>query len=257
MTEIEHLIEHSWHAYKPGGTDDQGRIIKSLVVIAPDIAIYFVEGEATFVYECVISHFPNNAEVIAASKALESRVSASVPKRQQYQAYSLIATAFFVALTSGKPLKESNYFADAEQFIETKSTESVHFKYVFAAITFSMLSIAPPLLYSQYFGKTLIYHIIVGGSFGAGGSLVSLLTRFRAISIPKYSSWMHTTLSGFTRILIGAIFGAILILMQQSGVVLTFIGPNPLLLYAFSFGSGLSERYVPDLMQNIQKQTLD
>jgi len=59
---------------------------------------------------------------------------------------------------------------------------------------------------------------------------------------------MHTTLNGFTRILI---------LMQQSGVVLTFIGSNLLLLYTFSFGSGLSERFVPDVIQNLQKQTLE
>ena len=68
---------------------------------------------------------------------------------------------------------------------------------------------------------------------------------------------MYSALNGFTRILIGAIFGSLLILMQQSGVVLTFIGSNLLLLYAFSFGSGLSERYVPDLIRNLQKQTLE
>ena len=246
-----------WLAYKAGGTNSEGQTITQMVVKNPDIAVYFVKDEVGFFYEYNISKFPNRAEAIAASRSLASRARASVPNRQQRQAQRLIATAFFVTLTSGKPLKEVNYFSDAEQFIEIKSTESIQLKYVFAAIIFAALSIYPPILYSQYFGKTLIYHILVGGCFGACGSLVSLLTRFRSVPIPKYSSWMHTTLNGFTRILIGTIFGAILILMQQSGVVLTFIGSNLLLLYAFSFGSGLSERYVPDIIQNLQKQNLE
>jgi hypothetical protein len=257
MQENNQSPKMPWLAYKVGDKNRDGSIITFIVVKDPDLAIYFVKGEDSFVFEYVISKYPHAPEAFAISKALNSRVSVSIPKRQRHIAYSLIASAFFVALTSGGLVKENNYFADVEQFIDNKSNESIHLKYVFAAIAFAILSVIPPLLYFQYYGKTLIYHILVGGSFGACGSLVSLLTRFREVVIPKYSSWIHTSLNGFTRILIGTIFGAMLILMQQSGVVLTFIGTNQLLLYMFAFGSGLSERYVPDLIQNLQKRSLE
>ncbi|HUI30516.1 MAG TPA: hypothetical protein VLX91_09890 [Candidatus Acidoferrales bacterium] len=132
-----------WLGYKVGGTNREGRIIKFIVVDEPDIAIYFIERERSFVYEYIIPKFTNASEVIVTSKALLSRVTVSIPKRRQYLAQTLIATAFYVALKSGKSLKETNYFAEVEQFIESKSTESVHLKYVFAAIVFAALSIVP------------------------------------------------------------------------------------------------------------------
>ena len=112
----------------------------------------------------------------------------------------------------------------------------------------------PPMYYLNQFGKDHIYQILVCTSFGSLGALLSVLQRFQSIYIPKYSSWRYIGLRSLTRILLGAIFGGLFIVMQKAGIILNLISSNVFLLYLFSFLSGFSERFIPDLIDKMQNK---
>ncbi|MGD1046838.1 MAG: hypothetical protein ABR936_16140 [Bacteroidota bacterium] len=244
----------SWINYKPGDKNSIGEIIKSIYNLTSTNVIYTVEPDDSIHWELDVDLCPNNNNVISSYQILFSRAKSVLPKRKTKIAHNMLIAGLIKGLESDKLTPEINYFKEAELFIDNMQNESVHFRYVATALLITILSIIPAISYYYFFGSTHIYNILVGCFFGSIGAFVSILQRFQTIHILKYSSWRYIVLRAISRILIGTIFGALFIIVQKAGIVLNIINANDFLIYAFSFMSGLSERYFPELMQSIQTQ---
>ena len=58
MPKTEESAKAHWLTYKAGGKNREDQTITFVVAITPDIAVYFIEGEESFVYEVALGKFP-------------------------------------------------------------------------------------------------------------------------------------------------------------------------------------------------------
>jgi len=89
--------------------------------------------------------------------------------------------------------------------------------------------------------------------FGSCGALVSVLQRFKKLKIGHYLSSFYVSLRGLSRLLLGTIFGGFIIIAHHSGLALNFLKDGFSAVLVFSFVAGISERYVPELVDKISE----
>jgi len=240
-----------WAKYKPGNKDNYGRIITSIYTLTGQSVVYEAEGDEIS-WEFEVGKCPNADRAVGLAQALVTRVESQLPKRKQHAGKTLTYGALGLAIDSEKGADIGTFFREAEQYIESVLNESLHLRFVGTAIVFTLISACPAVLYSYFFGKDDTQQVLVAAALGACGALVSLLQRFSSIPIPRYSSWRFLVVRSVSRIMIGLIFAALFILFHRAGLILNLISGNESLLYSFAFISGLSERFIPELINQLE-----
>jgi hypothetical protein len=103
-----------------------------------------------------------------------------------------------------------------------------------------------------HYGFNLINVYANGAELGVLGAMISSLQRNNQLSVDPYNSSIRDIYCVVaTNLLIGLIFGGLVILIAESGVALTLIKDNEPAIMFFSFIAGFSERFVPDLIATV------
>jgi hypothetical protein len=241
-----------WLTYIAGGLNSKGLKISRILCCNDNFIIYLSEKSTSFIveYSASLSHA---SECVAIARKFELHARSVLPSSKYKAAEKIIVISLSAALSSDKEEDKEIYFSEANLFIESILMELSHFKYVGSAFLVTILMIFPPLMYFHFNGKCDVYQILVGASLGAVGSWLSVIQRFHSVTVPRYSTWRYTFLRATSRIAIGYIFGAAFMLFQKAGIVLNLLNTNTFLIYSLAFASGLSERLIPDLVSQIEK----
>jgi hypothetical protein len=85
---------------------------------------------------------------------------------------------------------------------------------------------------------------------------MSVSQRFKTIPIERYTSRLFTAIGGGSRIIYGAAFGTLFLLLQRAGLILQIAAQRPYLLWVAAFIAGFSERAIPELLESIDRQLL-
>ncbi|KJR42300.1 membrane protein [Candidatus Magnetoovum chiemensis] len=94
----------------------------------------------------------------------------------------------------------------------------------------------------------------MGGILGACGAFLSVALKGSEIyDPPKYSKTFYHIFKGALRVLIGAMLGGIFILLNKADLIMGILSNN-YAIALFSLISGFSERYVINILENIQKE---
>lgn len=175
-------------------------------------------------------------------------------KRIRRRAFGLIASGLTRALDTRTAGDKTDFFRDAREFLRFRRREGLQFVYLLSAllgvVAISAVSFLSQLLAIEANGRSFL----LAAHFGSLGALISISQRSRKIAIPRYASRFYAVAGGGSRIFFGAVFGAALLLLQKAGLVLNLLDSNPYALYAASLVAGFSERLIPELIGQFEKQ---
>ncbi len=175
-------------------------------------------------------------------------------RRIRRRALGLIASGLTRALDTRTAGEKTDFFRDAREFLRFRRREGLQFVYLLSAllgvVVISAVSLLSPLLAIDATGRSFL----LAAHFGSVGALISISQRSRKIAIPRYASRFYAVAGGGSRIFFGAVFGAALLLLQKAGLVLHLLDANAYALYAASLVAGFSERLIPELIGQIEKQ---
>jgi hypothetical protein len=92
----------------------------------------------------------------------------------------------------------------------------------------------------------------MGGVIGAS---ISIIQRGGSLTVNPFVPVSHVVFQGLIRVLLGVIFGALLVIAAQANITLGIINNNNWSLFIFSVVAGFSERLIPDILERIATNT--
>ena len=245
-----------WSEYKPGDKNQLGETIKTIDIKTSRVVLYHVKEDNQLRWEYDMIKCRNSNEALGIAQALLTAAESQLPKNKISAVRILVETGLGTALNSDEEIPTCDFFKEAQLFMDSTLSELAHLHYVATAMICTACLSIPAILFYIIIGKNDIYYILVSAFFGGCGALVSLLQRFSTIPLPKYSTWRFIFVRALSRILIGAIFGALLVLFHKAGLILSVLGLNSFIIYSLAFISGVSERMVPELINDLQEQLI-
>jgi hypothetical protein len=241
-----------WWDYHEDGIDCYWRPITWVVSCTNKSCVYYARNETFFDYDT--DKCKEVEETQEEYVSLTARVD-TLAKKDKQNAWNLLAVSLSKALEKRVDGDKEDYFKEARRYIDTKINEPSEMRYLLGAFT---ATIFLALIFSvrTFYGSDFMP--LLGGAFGAIGSLLSVLGRLRNTEFETYSSNIFAGFAGVIRILLGFISGIAFVILQRSGIILGGqIAANQDLLYAFAVISGFSERFVPDILARETKKEED
>ncbi len=185
---------------------------------------------------------------------LNSLLNSSLPEFRKTAASTMLASALAIALEKEDNDDPELIFKDIERFIVSHISADLKIRLFFAnlltAISCVLIFFVLDLCTSH---KNVIFFLSAGS--GVLGAIVSSIQRNNNIAIDHYGSIMSLYAESLSRLVIGIVFGLFIIFSAKSEIVLAPFKDNVYAIVCFAFIAGFSERFVPDLISKISKET--
>ncbi len=208
---------------------------------------------------------------IARFQSVRNLADSLLPKSYIKHVSHMLATGLRAAFKNNPEDDWQNYFQTTENFIINMSLIHARSKYLIYSLLLGFLTITVILFFYlsiiPYLSTVIanlspelvvdIENILLGGGGGAIGAIVSILQRSWNLELDPNIPTRSLAFQAGTRILLGLIFGSIIIVAAKSDLALGFINTNIYSMLVFSIISGFSERFVPDLMEKIAKKEIE
>jgi len=245
----------SWLSYEVDQSCQSGEVIGSIIGRTPDFIVlvtnlskvrYEYDDNKLAIYRPIFDECNNICQQIEDIRNAKAFKKASLTA----------AHALYKALMDADSDNPLVHFHEVRDFLEIRRTNQIRLHYLLVAIP-SSLAIASIGIYlkSKYgVDKPDMAHISLGISGGALGVIISVLQRSGSIPVNPHSSFPDIVLQSLTKVLLGAIFGAISAVAVKAEIVMAAFKSNVYAVYLFAIMSGFSERFIPELLQSIEKQ---
>lgn len=214
-----------------------------------DFSIYRKrDGDVEWFYPLIPAHLLAAVELFIGLKSV-ARNNLSEPGRGA--ALAMLAHSLGAVFRRANADSDSinGSFAGVRKFIELRVAAGFRLTYFLwlGSVTAICLSVV-----------SLLYYFVLAGSawliaFGAGmtGAMVSALQRNNESSIDPFASQVGVFAECISRLVIGAIFGCLVMALAQSELAMAPFKANMMALLVFGFVAGFSERFVPDILGTI------
>ncbi|WP_318516973.1 hypothetical protein [Photobacterium leiognathi] len=140
-------------------------------------------------------------------------------------------------------------FNDVECILNSQFTAKIRLQFMLGIITFSLLFAI--IIYSIQFVNPEYSLYLKAMLLALSGSFISIVQRHNKLKITTSISPLTISIESLSRIIIGLIFGFICILLSKSGIALDSFNSNENALLIFSFISGFSERFIPNMLNEV------
>jgi hypothetical protein len=240
-------------ASQPGDVLPHGAVVTEVVQLSETCGVYIIAGDKLH-WLLLDEDMPvdHGRSTGIAMDLLTQLDALALPKDTHRRGLKIIGSCLHEALTTHNAHDRRTQFSRAQQFVTTRVRERLQIWYFSTAVAATfLLSALLALVWSQVDGAGTY---AMAGLLGGVGAFVSIAQRFRSIPIERYSSYSYTALGGISRIVFGAIFGELLLLMQKAGLVLALADTQPFLLALACFVAGFSERLIPELLEQFESR---
>ncbi|ELI6430188.1 hypothetical protein RRM58_005537 [Vibrio harveyi] len=146
-------------------------------------------------------------------------------------------------------VEPSEVFQSVEDLLDSKFSAKLRLKFIGWVIGFTVLFAI--LLTLILFNTQNIELYVKSMLIALLGSFISIVQRHNLIKTTVNMSPITVAIESFSRICIGIIFGFICILLSKSGLALANFADNQHALLVFSFLSGFSERFIPNMLDTV------
>ncbi|MFZ0748323.1 MAG: hypothetical protein WAM70_03110, partial [Pyrinomonadaceae bacterium] len=159
------------------------------------------------------------------------------------------------AFTSGEQFHPQTNFLSSRDFINSKVEEKLRATYILgsvacAVILFLLTGLGTYLLWR---GGSFLWEVSLGLLGGVLGATISVMQRGGNLTVNPFFRWPRIVLMGLTRISLGMIFGAVLVVAAKADISMSMVKSNMWSLFIFTIVAGFSERFVPDVLGSISK----
>lgn len=216
-------------------------------------AIVFRSKDGTTQWELLgdsLSEIANLAH--ARHDALRSQMRASLPRAAWPDYEADLGIALFHALCEPMVDSASRHFLSVEGRMAEDSLQRGRRSYFYAGSAalavvgiLALLSFSLPLVPSA---KEFLQAL----GTGSLGAWTSILQRGWRLPLVPFQTVGQFAFQGATRILLGAAFAFVTVLGVKAQLFLGFAAERPWALMAFAFLAGISERFVPELLRDLE-----
>ena len=246
-----------WLNYKVGGRDRGNLEIIEIIHLTQRGAIYLTPGHTQLgerlswdEEENIGAHW-NRATADAIALLTQVRLTIDDPIVRG-RAIVMIGISLARALETSEAKDDEDFFVRAREFITARQREILQIRYFATAvitviITTIVLGLAAYLI-------PVARDFLIAALIGGVGGIISVSQRFRSIQVEPYTSRLFTQVGGGSRICFACVFGALFLLFQKAGIVLSVAAGQPFLMMAGAFVAGFSERAIPELLEQFERQ---
>lgn len=169
-----------------------------------------------------------------------------------------LATAFRSGEVDFKKDIKSVFFQSSREYIKTRSQSFVRSRYTIYSLLSALVILTILLRVYLYVESmdNLVIELIVGCAGGVIGALISAMQRGQSLSHERFVPIFYMVFQGFFRILLGVIFGFLVVVGIKANLVLGIVGDDMYSLVILSVAAGFSERLIPDLLTRIGEENL-
>jgi hypothetical protein len=243
-----------WYEYVQGGKSATGDIIREILAIS-DKSFVFIADDSSLQWEYDEKACVDGEKSIAEAADLLAQVKMCVPGlKGKRQANGLIGTALSHALEVREKGDTSDLFQLPREFIIARRSETLQLCYLASALGIMVVLLTTLAITAMMTGDSWVDGFLVAVGMGSLGAVVSVAQRFHEIRIERFSSRLYTSIGGMMRVVLGALFGAVILLFQKGGLVLSAVEQNLFAVAAVAFIAGFSERLIPDLVVRLEGQ---
>jgi hypothetical protein len=239
--------------YVHGKEVSPGNVIKMVLGKHRRFCVYITEKDAVGWDYVQLPEYLRKA--IANFQFLNGIASSTLKKKQRSKVALLLGTGLYAALLSPVDEDPLQCFEAARNFIYSKSTELSRLAYVLLSLSFAVVITGLTFVVYRYSAASegLRIGILVGISGGLIGAVISIIQRSRDLKIDPLDSAMLLGLHGLTRVLLGAIFGVLLVVASKADIALCHFSENPWGLFGLAAAAGFTERWVPELLEHTKE----
>lgn len=235
-----------------------GHVVKQIFGGSDTATVFTTEdGQLRWEYHKNGGKLPesHNAQV-ARFNVLMSDIKRFVPEKHRYTEYALLGKCLHNGLSQSASVLPDAIFEESIKSVATVATQAVNLRYLILSLGVLIVTIvaASALLISAVLQGDWPA-VITAGMFGSIGAWLSLLQRV----INGKFDWRITpeaqAADGAARILIGFVFGSVVMMLSKGNLVLGLLNETHMALYVFAIIAGTSERFVPRLLGNLENST--
>jgi hypothetical protein len=243
--------------YKVDGVDSGDRKIVEIIHLTSRGAIYLTPGEAGLGERLCWDEEDNLGQhwyrATADANPLLTQIRLTITDRVvRGRAIVMVGASLARALETTNAKDDEDFFVRAREFITVRQREILQIRY-FATAVVSVIITTAALGLAAYL-IPVARDFLIASLIGGVGGLISVSQRFRSIQVEPYTSRLFTQIGGGSRICFACIFGALFLLFQKAGILLSVATGQPFLMVAGAFVAGFSERAIPELLEQFERQ---
>lgn len=254
------MFQASYDRWKVGSLDDANEEIIYVTGHSSAFIVYFVKG-GWLKWNYDASKVVGAHKIEARAQVLLNKGKSWIKDKADFAEYrNAIAASMVHGLSHLEEREVADGVFDAAKELLAVHAKSVYQGYFVVTAILSTVFTAGPLslvLALNWHQIEQIYmHVLLGAIAGTFGAFLSLLIRFRRAEpeLETYASRRYVILESLIRIVIGVIFGALLVLLQEGGLLLTVAKNNLCLTVCLAFVAGFSERMIPAVLAEIERR---
>lgn len=166
---------------------------------------------------------------------------------------TILGTDLVSAFGSAETSDASLHFLSSREFITNRSEAILRSEYVKSSVLSSAVVLTGLAIITYYLRKFSVSAslITLGSIGGVIGATISIIQRGVTLTMNPFVPIPHVVFQGTVRVGLGGIFGALLIVAAKANLTLGILNDNAWSLFIFSVVAGLSERFVPDILDRI------
>ena len=244
--------------YKCGDEAEGGYKIADILGSAPHFIVYFTPDDYLR-WEVDDDHTPAHFPVcVERFDSFHSMIGASVPRKTtKKQLRRSLGIALYGAVVSENADGAMHHFSTVGTRLEGAIALHARIFYVLSSLvsaTFFVAALAA-LWVIGYLDQFIPYMLAAGA--GCGGAAISVLLRSSDIAIPLHSTPGEHLFRGLSRTILGLLSGLALACVIQGNLLLGIAAQNLPALAALGLVAGFSERYLPRILETVERQSLE
>lgn len=191
--------------------------------------------------------------------AITARIALN--RSQRRAATELLAVGLNHAFTTRAGADALTGLGPAQSFITFRAEDAARSNFLAIVSLCSIVTFAV-LYYLKYVAPDPhvaphLREIILGGMAGILGATISMIQRSQDLKIDPLASKFHKTFHGVMRVMLGLLFGAVVVVIARSEFAFGLALKNPYALFFLALVGGFSERLVPTVISRTASEQGD
>jgi hypothetical protein len=184
--------------------------------------------------------------------------SIALDRVRREKARDLIGSGLTHAFTATAADEVRAGMEPAKAFVESRAADRARSNFLLI-VTACAVVVFAGLCYLKYVvlpagAPTYLRALALGSMGGIVGSTISWIERCGDVEVNLYASWPHRTFHGAMRVMLGMVFGAIVVIVAESQFAFSIATKSSYALCLMALAAGFSERLVPDVISGVAQQ---
>jgi hypothetical protein len=236
---------------QPGLTDSSHHTIKAVFGPHRHMVVYITDHGIKWHY----NQLPERLRpAVGEFEALKHLARSSLPAKLQERAEELLAAALYKALLTPDRQNPEIAFKTVKDYICRKSAERARLYYVLLSLVLAMLFAGAACVFTYLAESADVKSVSTGVAAGVLGAAISIIQRGWRLLVDPLDSVYRFAAQGFVRVVLGGVFGAVFVILSQANLAFGTIANNKWALFGLAVAAGVSERFVPDLLERSARE---